>query len=69
MRPLAVSPLMLATLPAVNLSPDRSSDAEPALSFRYRASDFAMSHRHFMVFESGSPEHCMTLVTRYPSAS
>jgi len=50
------------------VSPDRSSDPEPALSYRCQTNGFATLYKDVVMFEpgwSGSGRRCMILVTRH----
>ncbi|KIM52929.1 hypothetical protein SCLCIDRAFT_1223324 [Scleroderma citrinum Foug A] len=52
-------------IPPHSSSPDRSSDTEPALSFRYQTNGFATLYKYAMALEPRSLEYCMMLVTRH----
>ena len=62
----------LVTFSPHNSSPDRSSNPEPALSFRYQTNGFATLYKGVVIFEpgcKGSGGHCMIFVMRYLSVS
>ena len=58
----------LVTFSPHNSSPDRSSNPEPALSFRYQTNGFATLYKGVVIFEQGwrgLGRQCTILVTRY----